>query len=322
MTRLYRSLHAHPLWNIKNVSNRMKKKFSHLFPKIVTRINERVVWPLKTMFAAETDYRRARTGQHGARIKTMVCYPEKPKTFHALYKIAHRLGYRITNKLDPRADCIIRFEDTTYGTSFPELDTLAHARTVINARCTDISKRHVEEVFHEVFGYGMKIDPRHYTGTCVQKSDMNALHDGKVITCPTEPKEGYIYQRLIHNNVDADTAEDLRLLIMQGTIPFVARRFKHTSDRFNETVHAEVVETVEVLTPEEVRLVHIFCERMGLDYGEIDSLRDRTDGKLYLIDVNNTPSGPMGTVYEYLEGSHLWVTRMAQAFKNTFLDVA
>ena len=36
----------------------------------------------------------------------------------------------------------------------------------------------------------------------------------------------------------------------------------------------------------------LFCRRMGLDYGELDMLRDREDGRLYIVDVNNTPFGP------------------------------
>lgn len=34
------------------------------------------------------------------------------------------------------------------------------------------------------------------------------------------------------------------------------------------------------------------CRIMGLDYGELDVLRDTEDGKLYVADVNNTPWDP------------------------------
>ena len=31
---------------------------------------------------------------------------------------------------------------------------------------------------------------------------------------------------------------------------------------------------------------------MGIDYGELDILRDNNDGRIYIVDANNTPSGP------------------------------
>jgi len=31
---------------------------------------------------------------------------------------------------------------------------------------------------------------------------------------------------------------------------------------------------------------------MALDYGELDVLRNKNDGKIYIVDVNNTPQGP------------------------------
>jgi hypothetical protein len=299
----------------------MKECPTEIVPKILTHLNERIIWPVTSTVTAKREYRAARAKHKGA-TPTIVCYPEKPKVFHSLYKIAHRAGYKITNTLDAHAACIIRFEDTTHGTPFPALEELARTRPVINIRCTDISKQHVEEVFEEVFGYGMKIDPRTYVGECVQKSDMNALHDGAVVTCPLEPKAGYIYQRLIRNEVDPNTVEDLRLLIIQNTIPYVTKRYKHISDRFDATIDATLAETHEVLSPEEITHVLTFCTRMGLDYGELDALRDRTDGKLYLIDVNNTPASPGNPMLRTLEKKYAWFSRMSQAFTDAFFDGA
>jgi hypothetical protein len=31
---------------------------------------------------------------------------------------------------------------------------------------------------------------------------------------------------------------------------------------------------------------------MGLEFGELDILRDNLSQKIYILDVNNTPSGP------------------------------
>jgi hypothetical protein len=36
----------------------------------------------------------------------------------------------------------------------------------------------------------------------------------------------------------------------------------------------------------------MYCRKIGLEYGEIDILRSDEDGKIYIIDVNNTPWWP------------------------------
>jgi hypothetical protein len=41
---------------------------------------------------------------------------------------------------------------------------------------------------------------------------------------------------------------------------------------------------------------------LGLDIGEVDTIRDRQDGRLYVIDVNDTPFSPargVGTLDSY-----------------------
>jgi hypothetical protein len=34
------------------------------------------------------------------------------------------------------------------------------------------------------------------------------------------------------------------------------------------------------------------ADRIGLDFGELDLLRDRADGRIYVVDVNPTVNGP------------------------------
>ena len=55
---------------------------------------------------------------------------------------------------------------------------------------------------------------------------------------------------------------------------------------------------------------------LGLDYGEIDVLRDRNEGKIYIVDVNNNPAGPPEPI-SALDGN-LAIVRLAEAFENTF----
>ena len=36
----------------------------------------------------------------------------------------------------------------------------------------------------------------------------------------------------------------------------------------------------------------LFCREIGLEWGGVDVLRDRNDGKLYIVDANKTDMGP------------------------------
>lgn len=42
----------------------------------------------------------------------------------------------------------------------------------------------------------------------------------------------------------------------------------------------------------EIGLIMRFAEAMALDCGAIDVLRDRVSGRLYIVDVNKTDTGP------------------------------
>ena len=60
------------------------------------------------------------------------------------------------------------------------------------------------------------------------------------------------------------------------------------------------------------------CREMGLDYGELDVLRDREDGRLYILDVNDTPSGiyaSRGAAYR-----REIVTRTLAALRSELID--
>ena len=59
-----------------------------------------------------------------------------------------------------------------------------------------------------------------------------------------------------------------------------------------------------------------FCRAIGLDYGELDVLRDNGDGRIYVVDANNTPDS-----IEYLakEEREEALNRTARAFVEAFL---
>lgn len=251
---------------------------------------------------------------NGRRI-VLLSYPEMPRTWHALHAIHHLLGFTITN--DPRAhhDIAIAFADTTVRNDDPLLAALPQA---VNARCGDIRKERVEEVFKEVFGYGSHVDPRTHDGPYVRKSDTNAVHDGIICTEPQEPQPGYIYQRLIDARCGEDKVRDIRVFVFGSRIPFVLYRYKGTDDRFDRGLYTERVDIDEALSTDEQTAILRFAAAFGIDYGELDVLRDNVDGRIYIVDANNTPGVPQPGVLPETERRWLSET-LAQYFAEAFV---
>ena len=44
----------------------------------------------------------------------------------------------------------------------------------------------------------------------------------------------------------------------------------------------------DVFSADEITLIKTFCQKMQLDFGAIDVMRDKHDGRIYIVDVNKT----------------------------------
>jgi hypothetical protein len=132
----------------------------------------------------------------------------------------------------------------------------------------------------------------------VRKSNVNAAHDGKVIIGPISDAEyvrehqEYVYS--VHvNNIEGDTVSDLRLPWFGHLSPLLYRNQRPVSARFaNRNTLASLESTSAHLSECEVSEIGEFCRAFGLDYGELDCLRDYDSGRIYIVDVNKTPCGP------------------------------
>lgn len=231
--------------------------------------------------------------------KSILFYPELPSLSFAIYHICLFLGYNVTNNPEENFDVCIKWKDATFSPKdFVLSRLLAQNISVVNVNCEDISKSHVDKVFRSVFGYSINIDPLTYNGKCVMKSDLNGLHDGKIISCPIDKVEpGVVYNKLIDNEAEAGTVLHFRVPIFKHVIPFVYLKQLPLEHRFGTSsthlISSKLASSNEVFSKDEIDKILCFCQKMGLDYGELDILRDRNDGKLYIVDVNNTPSGTM-----------------------------
>jgi hypothetical protein len=229
--------------------------------------------------------------RNGCKSGTILTDPEMPSSKQVLFRLLHVLGYRLTNKKIAGPAAVIFYHDTTFPGHDDYLAELSKQYRIMNYRCGDISKARVTALFERAFGYPLAIDPEAWSGRCVKKSDLNTTHDGEVITCPIESREeGFIYQKLINNQVSDEVTYDIRTPVYGGAIPFVYYKYYRLQNRFiRKAFTAEIVETYDAFSPEEVRRIAAFCNEMGLDYGELDILRDRDDGSIYIVDANTTP---------------------------------
>ncbi|MCF8230721.1 MAG: hypothetical protein K9J27_00925 [Bacteroidales bacterium] len=228
---------------------------------------------------------------NGFRSKTLLAYPHFPSRHSALYKLCRFMNYNMTNRINRNFDIAIYYEDATHREQFAEMEELATRRKVINLYSRDISKQNVEKHFREVFGYSSFCDPTNFEGFCVKKSDANAAHDGEVVQCPVDKREpGYVYQKLLDNTTAGHMHEDIRIPVIAGQIPYVFLQYRLPENRFSIAKAGKLKNSQEVLSDQEKEKVVELSRRLNLDFGEMDVIRHKEDKKIYVIDVNNTPS--------------------------------
>ncbi|MEO1250836.1 MAG: hypothetical protein AAFW81_00640 [Pseudomonadota bacterium] len=217
-------------------------------------------------------------------------FPKRPRSYYAIWPVCHLADVKIVD--DPaEADLHFYFEDREFLTGPRPAPT---ARPAFNIGCYDIRKSVVARVFEETFGYALSVDPTDWRGLAVEKSERNGRHDGRIVDCPiAEPKRDYVYQRLIDNTFDGRDHIDIRTPIVGGKVPFVYLKRREPALRFsNENHRVDLVSADAMLSAEEQAQIADFAAAMRLDFGGIDVLRDRADGRIYIVDANKTDMGP------------------------------
>lgn len=217
-------------------------------------------------------------------------FPRKPRSYYVIWPVCQLADVKIVD--DPaEADIHFYFEDREFR--------VAPARSPsnkpsFNVGCFDIRKSVVARTFEEVFGYGLSIDPSVHRGRAVEKSELNGRHDGRVVECPIAvPQRDRVYQRLIDNTFDGREFIDIRTPVVGGKIPFVYLKRRRPDLRFsNENHRVDLIDAGAVLSEAERGKISEFAHAMSLDFGGLDVLRDREDGRIYIVDVNKTDMGP------------------------------
>lgn len=212
--------------------------------------------------------------------------PDRPRPWYLVWAAAAWGGVRIARSPD-EAQAAFYFEDSAAGAP----PARWHSRA-FNYGCADITKSRVAEVFAEVFGYPLALDPEVGVGPAVEKGEGNGVHDGRVIQLPARRRPGRAYQRLI-DNVEHGLALDLRTPFVGGRPVVVFLKRRRVEDRFaNHNCSVGMARPHDVFSHEEMEKLSAFCRAMRLDWGGLDILRDRASGRLYVVDVNKTDMGP------------------------------
>ena len=277
----------------------------------------------RTYWGNHTYLRRSRRQSLRAAISSVVSgptiffYPQYPHENYIIRKLCAYGGIEVTSHPKSPYDVGFFFTDQTF--SSPK-DYGPVCPSFINHRCTDISKQNVQDVFENIFGYSLAIDPTVYDGPAIAKSNQNAKHDGRVVTCPIDAPGGdTVYQKRVDNRVEGDVFLDYRTTIVGDAVPTVVCKYWKCDDGKmpGTVVEAEAAQAHDVFTAEEVETIRQFAHAIGLDFGELDVLRDHDDGRIYIVDVNSTPIGPREELSdpEY----HVVFERMLSALHKQFL---
>ena len=150
----------------------------------------------------------------------------------------------------------------------------------------------MQNIFAKVFGYDLGVNPKEYDGPMVAKTEKNGAHTGKIVNGPCPAEDGYVYQRLIDNSSDHGVT-DIRCPTIFGEVDLIYLKSRPQDKRFdNLNTHVTIAKASDLLSSEERAKIKEFCQEIKLDWGGLDILRDKKDGRIYIVDANKTDMGP------------------------------
>tara|TARA_R110000787_G_scaffold99840_7_gene204582 strand:- start:17150 stop:18088 length:939 start_codon:yes stop_codon:yes gene_type:complete len=288
------------------------KKTGHRIVPDLSLLHSIFIWFCFYFFAQTWRTWRRVTGH---KRPTIAFYPDKPRPWYFIWPVMHVSGSKLIDDVS-RADIVFQFDDSTETDN--AIPAVKEGARLVNFGCQDVSKSTVAEVFERASGYTLKVDPTTHQGRMVEKSEMNAAHDGRVLEGPLDaPVEGKAYQLLIDNEIEGGLVEDLRCCLVGGHPTVVFRKRRPLERRFlNENVEVLLDEPANCYTADEIAVIERFAAELGLDWGGVDVLRDRMSGRIYIVDANKTDMGP--PVALKLAAKLRATRRMARAFAGAF----
>lgn len=249
--------------------------------------------------------------------KTILFYPELPHPRTIMAKICQTLNYTYSNAL--KEDYLLGFkwkDETYYALNAQVLQVISHLK-IFNLNCTDISKNYVYKAYSLVFGNPLAVDPLSFSGLIVCKSNRNAAHDGVILQGPISDMDSRKSYCILIDNSEGDNVIDFRVPIFLNSIPIVYLKYRRKQARFsNKNICVELAPSQKVFSTEEIRSLITFAHTIGMEYGELDVLRDKHSQNIYVVDANNTPFGPPNGLSE--NDSYYLLKLLCGSFEETF----
>ena len=221
-------------------------------------------------------------------------HPMRPEPNMSIAYVMRRLGVRI--HFGPSETGFNIAWDT--GTWFSPKAVRELPASALNARCLDISKTTVDRIWSEVCGYTIGVDPLTTVGPLVTKPDENGRRGGRVVEGPLKSREtGTVYQRLVNTRI-GDRVLQIRPVIVGSRIVLVYEKWRaypywFKADELTIPKHVD-----DFFTDEQAAQLLRFAAAIGLEYGELDVVRDEGTGLIYVVDANRTPVRPKGLPVE------------------------
>lgn len=224
--------------------------------------------------------------------RTLSFHPELPRPKSVIFDLCACLRYKVVRGPSARTDCEVLFKRATYIDIDRAAEGAIDFSRTLNGNCRNISKKHVQQCFSSVFGYSLDLDPTSHRGEILRKSNLNYRHDGRIMASPVADSEvdaRYVYQKVIDNE-DADGYFiDYRVPVFGNEIPVVYKKYRPPETRFKDVLRAEITDPEDVFSSWELNRILRFSRLLQLDFGELDVLRDNSDGRIYIVDANSTP---------------------------------
>ncbi len=246
------------------------------------------------------------------------------------YFMLRKAGVEMSNKLNGKYDVGIYWDPRMdINKQTPKLKQNGKKIKLINLFLVDTAKGFVAESFEQHFKYGYKIDPTTFNGYCISKHNGNGTKSCFFLKCPIEANEifkDHSYQQIIDytDKKDPNTLYELRIPIVGGIIPCVLFKTRNRGLRFTSKNRSiQIVNPLKYLTEEECNKIITYCRYIGLELGEIDVLRSHEDGRIYIIDVNNTswwPPNKLGDVDRNIVLNLMWNAFLESFLPNKFND--
>jgi len=212
-------------------------------------------------------------------MKTILVYPDRA-FYHKLDAILNVLGIKQTNDINDEYDYVIYFD---FKNSYGNVVDFKSDIPVINNTICSTDKKSIDKAFEIVFKYSSIVK----SGRCVKKSIHHANKELSGILDKPDNEEGFIYQRVLGGT----PTKEYRCTIIGGEIVICWERTVPRLLHFPKGIvgYYDGCEVVSPFTSLESQDILTFCGLFGIDFADIDIMRD-DDGKLYIIDVNETAS--------------------------------